>query len=282
MKTLRDLLTLSQDYLNKKGVQNPRRQAEDLLADALSISRINLYGQIDCPLQDHELDLCREMLRRRSLREPLAYITGKIEFFSCILKVDGSVLIPRQETEILVDMIVKSLEKEDLTDKVLWDVCCGSGCIAIALKKRFPELTVFASDLSPQALDLARSNAHDNGVDLQFLQGDLLQPFAGKKTDYLVCNPPYIAESEKESLEPEVRDFEPLLALISGPTGLECYESLKQTLPPYLNSAAKIWFEIGCGQGKLLETLFSTPPWTQQMVKKDWAGLDRFFLLEID
>lgn len=136
------------------------------------------------------------------------------------------------------------------------------------------------SDISPQALQLAKENALLNNVEVSLLQGDLLKPFSGQKADYLVCNPPYIAARELAALEPEVRNFEPHLALIAGNSGLEFYERIAKELHNYLKAGAKAWFELGTGQGPAVCKLFSAQPWTQCRAEQDWSGHDRFFFLE--
>jgi len=135
-------------------------------------------------------------------------------------------------------------------------LCCGSGCIAIALKKTFPDLTVYASDLSKEALTLAARNAAANGVQIQMLEGDLLAPFAGQKAHYVVSNPPYVSEEEYSQLDREVKDFEPKLALLAGTTGLEIYERLARELPAHLFPHAQVWFEIGYRQGEACRRSF--------------------------
>lgn len=280
MNTVQDILNLSTGYLVQKGIKNPKLQAEYLLCDALQLSRIQLYQQFDRPLEEQELKICRERLARRAKGEPLGYIHGKMDFYGCQISVNKDVLIPRQETEILVDKIVKQLEQVEVCGLHLWDVCCGSGCIGVSLKKKFPLLEVTLSDISPQALELAKKNAKENQVEVHFLQGDLLKPFEGKKVDYLVCNPPYIAEYEFAGLDHEVRDFEPRLALISGPTGLEMYQRLSEQMKACLAPLAKVWLEMGSSQGPSLCKLFSQSGWRNYRVDKDWAGLDRFFFLE--
>ena len=280
MKTILEVLNLSTEYLHKKGIANARRQAEEVLSDALGIKRLQLYLDFERPLVDREMDACRQKIVRRSQGEPAQYIHGQVEFFGCNIKVDRHVLIPRSETELLVEKITLALQKQDLSNKVMWDICCGSGCIGIALKKRFPELSVTLSDISPQALALARENAKINEVEVEFLEGDLLKPFIGRKAHYIVCNPPYIAEAEYPELDREVKDFEPKVALVSGKTGLEVYQRLAAELKEYLYPQAKIWMEIGFRQGNALIKEFSSPYWKQCLFEKDLAGHDRFFFLE--
>jgi release factor glutamine methyltransferase len=282
MKSILDILTLSSAYLKDRGIENPRRQAEDLISDALDITRVDLYVNYDRPLTEAELDLCRKRLARRVKGEPLAYIHGEVTFYGCQLLVNKNVLIPRPETEILVDKIVSQLAGHDLKDKVLWDVCCGSGCLGIALKKRFPDLRVILSDLSPEALAIAKQNAERNAIQVEFRQGDLLAPFEEEKADYFVCNPPYIAEHEFSGLDKEVSEYEPKMALVSGSTGLEIYHRLADDLPSHLSSKAKGWLEIGYSQGETVKALFQEGFWTSARVEKDWSGHDRFFFLEAE
>lgn len=280
MKSILDVLTLSTAYLKDKGIEYPRRQAEDLIADALGLKRLNLYLDFERPLDDKELAVCRERLLRRGKGEPLAYIRGDTAFYGCDLILNSDVLIPRQETEILVDKIVKQLVELDLKNKVLWDVCCGSGCIGISLKKKFPELTVVLSDVSDKALQVAQQNAHRNNVDVELRRGHLLDPFKGEKAHFFVCNPPYISEIEYSTLDREVTQYEPKTALVSGETGLEIYQTLAKTLPSHLFPEAHLWFEIGYRQGEAIMSIFKDQFWKGQRVEKDWAGHDRFFFLE--
>lgn len=277
MKTILEVLTLTTDYLKQKGIANARRQAEDLIADALQIKRLQLYVEFERPLTITELELCRKNLSRRAKGEPLQYIRGFVDFCDCRIRVTPDVLIPRQETELLAEMIIKELEKSECKGKVLWEVCAGSGCLGLAIKKRIPDLTVVLSDLSSAALEIAKENAKDNEVDVHFMQGDLLAPFQGQTCDFFVCNPPYISQKEYAGLDPEVRDFEPKMALIAGQSGFEFYERLSKDLAIFLKNGARAWFEIGTGQGEHVLELFSG--WKARY-EKDWSGHDRFFFLE--
>ncbi|MEI8125452.1 MAG: peptide chain release factor N(5)-glutamine methyltransferase [Parachlamydiaceae bacterium] len=282
MHTVIEILKLSTEFLKQKGIENSRRQAEDLLGDALGVGRMGLYLEHDRPLTESELNKCREWLKRRGNGEPLQYIAGKVEFFGCSLIVTPEVLIPRQETEILIDKIVQKLSTIDLEGKILWDVCCGSGCIGIALKKKFPKLHVALSDISAEALAVAKKNGIDNDVEVDYFCGDLLVPFAGRRADFIVSNPPYIAEREYATLDIEVRNYEPKGALISGPTGLEFYKRLAEELPCHLTPKGRAWFEIGTGQGEAIKRLFSSPCWVNCGFELDWSGRERFFSLEIE
>jgi release factor glutamine methyltransferase len=282
MRSLLEVLNLCTDFLKDKGIQNFRREAQDLISDALNLSRVQIYLEHDRPLTDGELTVLRERLQRRAKGEPGAYIHGSVKFLDSSIRVTPSVLIPRQETEILTDKVVQALKNENLAGKTLWDICCGSGCIGIAIKKALPALQVISSDISSEALEIARQNSRDNNVDIEFLKGDLLTPFHGRKADYLVCNPPYIAEQDWKTLEREVRDYEPLQALVSGHTGLEIYQRLANELELYLHPRGKAWFEIGAAQAEPIKNLFQRRPWKNFRPERDWAGKDRFFFLEIE
>jgi release factor glutamine methyltransferase len=264
------LLKDATEILRRSGIQDPLREAEWLLANLLGISRGELYLQqgIVVPTQEWQ-----KKIELRSQRVPLAYILGSVPFLDCMISVSPDVLIPRPETELLADKIIQELEGKDLERKVLFDVCTGSGCLAIALKKHLPDLTVIASDISNKALAKAQENAQNNGVQISFLQGDLLAPFF-QKADFVVSNPPYIAKKEFLDLEPEVKK-EPIGALVSGPTGLEMYQRLARELPDYLNVPAKIWLEIGSDQGEEIQKIFNGG-----RVEKDYSLHDRFFSLE--
>ncbi len=282
MKTLGEVLNLSAQFLKEKGCQRSRRTAEELIGFILKIKRLDLYMQFDRPIVEGELELLRPLLKRAAKGEPLEYITNEVSFYHCTLSVTLDVLIPRPETEILVDSACKQLQKEPLEGKVAWDLCTGSGCIGIAVKKACPQLTMTLSDLSSKALAVAGDNAQRNSVEVELLHGDLLAPFAGRTADFIFCNPPYISSQEFLTLDPSVKDFEPSTALVGGEDGLAFYRRLNEELTPHLNPGAKVYFEIGRGQGKALLDLFSGPKWKNPRIEKDWAGHDRFFFLEFE
>ncbi|MCC6128221.1 MAG: peptide chain release factor N(5)-glutamine methyltransferase [Chlamydiae bacterium] len=280
MKTIGELISVSIAFLQEKGLLQPRREVEELLAFVLKLKRIDLYLQYDRPVEEEEVERFREHIRRKAKKEPFEYILGQTSFYDCTIRVNPSVLIPRPETEILVDLIVKKLKEKDLSKKVFWDLCSGSGCIGIAIKKALPALHVILSDISPDALELAAENARLNEVYVELREGDLLTPFQGELADYIVCNPPYISEKEYETLDSSVARFEPKLALIGGKTGLEYYQRLAENLARFLKKGSEAFFEIGRGQGNALKQIFSMQSWAQFCVKQDWSGLDRFFFLE--
>jgi release factor glutamine methyltransferase len=273
MKTLGEILTLSADFLQKRGIDRPRRQVEELLSYVLKLPRIELYMQYDRPMMELELTQLREAIKRRAEGEPWQYIAGQVEFLGCRIQVNKNVLIPRQETEILADKILKELPATPIE---IWDVCTGSGCIGIALKKKRPDCNVVLSDISLEALAVAKENAAQNGVDIEALQGDLLKPFQGRKADLIVCNPPYIFEKDYSQLDREVRDFEPKIALIGG---LVFYQRLASELQNYLQPGAKVYLEMGTGMGAQVNNLFQGPFWKKKEILFDWASHDRYLVL---
>ncbi|SPJ31678.1 peptide chain release factor N(5)-glutamine methyltransferase [Candidatus Protochlamydia amoebophila] len=281
MTSILEGLTFLTHELAKKDKSLAKREAQDLLGSILKCDRSTLYTRHSQDLSLEEWQTCQNYLKRRMKGEPLAYIQGSIDFYGCSIQVNPFVLIPRQETEILVDKISTYLShQKKLSGKILWDLCSGSGCIGIALKKKFPQLHVISSDLSSAALSLARSNAQDNQVEVEFLQGDLLEPFEGRRAHFIICNPPYISEAEFKDLDLEVKEFEPKMALVGGETGLEIYQRLAEILPNYLYPHAKIWFEIGYKQGDSLKKIFKSSYWKRAFLENDWAGHHRFFFLE--
>lgn len=282
MKILSEVLKLSTGYLEERQIARARRSAEELIAHALQCKRLELYMAFERPMEEKELAILRQLLKRKGAGEPLEYITGHVDFYGCRLNVNPDVLIPRPETEILLDMVCKEWGDLDKSGKVAWDICCGSGCLGIGFKKKFPEFQVALADLSVQALEVCRSNARLNEVDVEFVQGDFLAPLQRRKADLVLCNPPYISESDYAALDPSVREFEPKGALVGGKTGLEFYRRLAHELPPLLNPGARVYLEIGHDQGESVKEIFELARFRKVLLKKDWAGKDRFFFLEIE
>ena len=282
MRPLGEILSLSVQYLASRNVASSRLVVELLLAHLLKMKRIDLYLHFDLPLKEEELTVLRALLKEAAAHKPVEYILQEVEFYGCRLQVSSAVLIPRKETEILVDKAVGILRKESLEGKVVLDLCAGSGCMGLSIKKTFPSLHVVLSDMSEEAVQVCVKNALQNQLDVECLLGDFLTPFAGKKADFVFCNPPYVTNGEYESLEPSVKNFEPRLALVSGPSGLEFYERLARELPAYLVKGAKLFLEIGTGQGEKLFEIFSSHFWKTKELLCDFAGHDRFFFLEIE
>ena len=281
MISLGEVLKKSSGFLSEHQVPSSRRQAEEILSYCLDIPRIDLYLQFDRPLSEQELVKIRACLKRRAKREPIQYIEGFVEFYHCRIQVSPSALIPRPETELLVDKVAQKLKAKGVKEKHLLDLCTGSGCIAIALKKQFPELKVTAVDLSREALSLAKQNAELNQVEIEWVQSDLFNALEST-FDFLISNPPYIAESVYQSLDPEVFQYEPKMALSSGETGLEIYERIFLDLKNNLKAKGLAWFEMGFNQKKSIEELALKYNLPKPFFEKDYSDKDRFFSLELE
>lgn len=269
------------EYLAGKGFHNPRLNAELLLAGMLGLKRLDLYLQYDRPLSPDELAGFRERLRRRARREPLQYIDGTAAFRDLVLKVDRRVLIPRPETELLVQEVLDWAGGRQARTAV--DVGTGSGAIALALATEGPFARVVATDVSDAALALARENHQLAAPDapVVFVSGDLLEPVRGERFDVVVSNPPYIGDEEAPSLDAEVRDWEPAGALFAGTGGLDVIRRLVPQAARALNPGGLLALEIGAEQraavcGIITETnAFGAP-----RVRPDLAGRDRVVLAE--
>ena len=209
--TLGEVLDATTEYLASRGVEHPRLDAELLLSRALGLTRIELYTQHDRPLTPDERETAREPVRRRGAREPLAYVLGDWGFRRLTLRTDRRALVPRPETEIVVDRCLALLE--GVTNPRALDVGTGTGAIALSLAQELPGATVVATDASADALGLAAENAELLGLDVELREGDLLAGVEGP-FDLVVSNPPYVAAGELAGLEPEVRDWEPRAALV--------------------------------------------------------------------
>jgi len=255
MKTVGEVLTVSSAYLEAKGCVDFRRDLELFMAGVLGCTRLGLYCAFDRPLEQLELDRLRLGLTKLGQGMPLAYVEGAVDFFGARIGVGPGVLIPRQETELLAERIASHIEQRG-TPAVLWDICTGSGCLGISLKKKFPKLEVVLSDISPVALDYAKQSARVNGVNVECLLGDLMAPFGDRQADLMVCNPPYVSEEEYAALDPSVRDFEPGLALLAGPKGVELYMRLACQVKKHLRSGGVILLELPAHRADEIEKMF--------------------------
>lgn len=277
-KTLQNALEEFAKRLKQASILNPEAEAEWLAAHGLVVPRSVLLQKRKDLLDPSLYEKLDALISRREKGEPFAYITGHVDFFGASLSIDNSVLIPRLETELLAEKIASALQKENLKGKVLWDLCTGSGALAISLKKKFPELLVFASDISRRALEKAKENALRNSVEVEFYEGDLFKPFEHKKCDFFVANPPYIDEKELQSLSHEVKAYEPHLALFAKRRGFEFYEKIAASLKNHLSPSGKAWLEMGKDQGEDLKRIFSDFP--SVIIAKDLSNHDRFLILK--
>ena len=271
--TVLDLLKWTANYFSGKGIENGRLDAELLLAEILKLNRIGLYLNFDRPVHSDELAAFRSLIERRARREPIAYILGRCEFWSLTFKVGPDVLIPRGDTETLVEAALKVLPPGGM----LLDIGVGSGAIALAICHERPDAQVEGIDLSPAALAIATENAEALGLAtrVSLRQGDLFALNGSRQYDVIVSNHPYIAIGEKTTLMPEVRDFEPHLALFAGADGLACYRALIPTAITQLKSSGTLLVEVGAGQATAVAELFAAAGYVEIFCKRDLAGIER-------
>ena len=274
-----DLIRVTTEYLQGKSVDAPRLCAEKLLAHILGCDRIDLYTQFDKLVEGEKLAAFRELVRRRSAREPIQHLLGKTEFWSLDIRCDARALVPRPETELLVGAALGLLSETE-TPKIA-DIGTGTGCIAIALAGELPKATIVASDCSADALQLAEENirAHKLSNRISLAQGDLAEPFLenGMKGtfDLVVSNPPYVASAEMSVLQPEVRDHDPAMALCGGDDGVDLIKRLLHEAPPILRAEGAIVLEIGDGQSGAVKELMCEEGWAVVHVFSDLAGIER-------
>ena len=239
-----DIIKTSADFLEKKGVPDARLDAEILLGHVLNKNRLELYLFFDRPMGKEEMDIYREYIRRRGTREPLQHIVAETGFMNLILKTTSAALIPRPETEILVE---KTLTLDIKPSARILDIGTGSGCIAIALAQSLEDVKVLGIDISTDALALAKENAVLNETQVVFQEIDILTslPKIDERFDVVVSNPPYIALSEKDQLQTEVAQFDPEQALFDGGDGLSFYHRFAEILPELLIPGGHFLFEFG-------------------------------------
>ncbi len=222
-------------------------------------------------------------IKRRLKHEPLQYILGEVYFFGLRLKIGKGVLIPRPETELLVEEAIKKISdfRFQISDLKIIDLCCGSGCIALALAKSFPEVEVYATDISDDALRYARDNAHINNIENVFFQnGHLFEPVKGERFHLIISNPPYIKSGDIENLQPEIKLYEPRDAIDGGEDGLDCYREILSQAKDYLYPKGLIMFEIDENQGVILKELAKSYGFKKIKIKKDYSQKNRIALIQ--
>lgn len=275
--TILEVINRTVPYLTKCGVDSPRLNIELLLAHVLGKKRLDLYLEFDRELDAATLDRLRTLVKRRAAGEPLQYVTGEAEFCGLKFAVDRRVLIPRPETELLVEVVTRRIANRSVPALIV-DVGTGSGCIAVALAKALPAAEIVAVDVSEAALEVARANAARHGVEkkIRFFQSDLLQNLPDSfRADAVVANPPYIAEGELAKLPKEVRDFEPVHALLAGEDGLQVIRRLVNETKRVLVPAGFLAMEIGAGQCEAVRGMFVEGGYEVAEVQKDLQGHDR-------
>ncbi len=277
MLTILEVIQKTTDFFTSKGIESARLNAETLVGHALGLKRMQLYLQFEKPLADGDLDRIRPLVKRRGQREPLQHILGTVEWAGLILKCDRRALIPRPETEYLVELIAARFEQSPPA-KIL-DLGTGSGALACALATRYPEAKVFAVDLNPEALALASENVSELGLSnrIQLVQSDWFDAVpVGEAFDLIVANPPYLADEETSAAEPEVRMFEPVSALTASEDGLADLRRIVAAAAARLQPQGWLALETGIGHhAALLELLPGAGLSTGQSVT-DLTGRDRF------
>jgi release factor glutamine methyltransferase len=279
--TVLEVIQRSTEFLAKKGVESPRLQVELLLAHLFQMPRMKLYLNFDRPLTEPELEKLRELVKRRAQREPLQHITGTANFCGLEFVVNRHVLVPRPETEILAERawnFLNQIAKEKAQPTAL-DFGTGSGCLAVTMAKKCPTAKIHALDVSTEALEVARENAaqHEVVEQIQFHQGNGFPALGSKmKFDLIVANPPYIPSDDIATLEPEVREHDPRLAIDGGVDGLDFYRLLAGESKEWLAENGRIMMEFGEGQAEAIRKIFEQQMWIVEAVERDYTQRPRF------
>ena len=277
MITVLESINLSSNYLAQKGIESPRTNAELLLADILKCKRLDLYLSFDKPLEKNEIEKYREYIKRRGNFEPLQYITGKVEFYGLELNVNLEVLIPRPETEILVETLIHHLKNE--SNQTILDIGCGSGNISIALAVNFPSLKIFCTDINEGALNVAKQNAEKHSVSdkIEFNNHNILTEDLNQFPDFdvIVSNPPYVSADEFPSLQREIKDYEPRKAVTDIADGLTFFKVISAKSFSKLKQRGKLFFEMAEGQSREVTEIMKMNSYKDIEIIKDYQNIDR-------
>lgn len=283
--TIKSLLNWTESYFENHGIDSPRLTAEILLSESLGMRRLDLYLQHDRPLEIHELVKFKPLIKRRVGREPVAYITGKKGFFEAVFKVGPGVLIPRPDTEVLVETAISQLNglaREGRSARVI-ELGVGSGAVVVSVAKACPGHSYFASDISATPLETARENAVELAdTQICFFQGEWLGAVVpGAGFDLILSNPPYIPGADIDALAPEIRDYEPTLALDGGADGLDAIRHIIRQAGSRLNSGGRLMLEMGFDQKEGVAAIAEGCDWVSDLeFIKDLAGHDRLAVLK--
>ncbi len=278
--TIGKILKWTEEYFAKAGLDTPRLDAEVLLCYVLQKERIHLYVHFDQPLSKDELAQFKGYIKERVLHKPVAYIVGHKDFMGLEFKVTEDTLIPRPDTEILVEAVISRL-KTGGEPGVIADIGTGTGAICLSLLNYLTSLKAVTVDISEKALAVAKENAQRLGLSnrIEFFHGDLLEPIKDRQFTAIISNPPYIPEGDIDTLAADVKDYEPVSALAAGPDGLDCYRRLVAAAGALLVDGGFLAMEIGINQREELEKLAKESDWGQVEVVKDLAGIDRVVIL---
>ena len=282
--TIQKLLNWVTEYLTSKGIESPRLSSELLLSNVLELKRIDLYTQFDKQVPQDQLDKLHELVKCAGLYEPVAYLTGKTEFYSLELNITADCMIPRPETELLVQRAIEFLRTRSGVQYVC-DLCTGSGCIAVAIAKNFPDARITATDISAASLEVADRNIEKHRLkeQVRLLCGDLFEPIIKQLDvshfDLIVCNPPYVSTSEYENLDKNIKDYEPQSALLAGEDGMDIYRRIIEKVDDFLQPGAALMLEIGYAQGSAVrELLEQTSTFGKIKIEKDFHDNDRIVI----
>ncbi len=279
--TIKGVLSWTTKYFSQKGIDSPRLTAEYLLSHALNLKRVELYINYDKPLTPEELKKFKLLIKRRLRHEPLAYIIGEHAFWSLNLEINPAVLIPRPETELVVEIAIDIVRKNCLQNPVILDWGTGSGAIALALKKELSQARVMATDISFAALQIAQRNMVKNKLSIGLVQGKGLNLFKKGVFDMVVSNPPYIKSEDIPHLAPEVRNYEPQIALDGGKDGLKFVRYLLKEAGVYLKKRGWVIMEIGHNQAKTVQEITQKiESWGSCNFVKDHSGIKRVVVVE--
>ena len=278
MLSVLEIIKRTTGFFEQRGVESPRLNAELIIGHALGLKRMQLYLQFERLLTEPELEKIRPLVKRRGNREPLQYVTGETEFSGLKLKVDRRALIPRPETEGLIELISQQLTAPPVS---ILDLGTGSGAIALSLAKTYPEAAVTAVDISEAALSLARENAEACGLTgrVKFVRSDWLSALPpDEKYHLIVANPPYLSDAETAEAQPEVKDFEPPMALSAGANGAAELEQIIGAVRPYLTPGGLLACETGQAQHQALLTLAADRGYARAESRCDLTGRPRYLL----
>lgn len=278
MATIQELLVLGKEKLESSGNEYAKYERKTLLEEVLGCNYLYMLMNGEEEVSPGKEEQYLQLIEKRCGHYPLQYLLGYANFMDYTFFVDENVLIPRNDTEVLVECageILDALEKqeENHTLQVL-DLCCGSGCIGISLKLYHKSICLTLSDYSDKALEVAKKNLDKYNLEAELVCGDLFQKIT-KKPDMIVCNPPYIESQVIDTLMPEVKEYEPMMALDGGEDGLDYYRRIIKEAPEYLSDRGWLMFEIGYNQGEAVLALMKETGFLDVEVKKDYAGLDR-------
>jgi len=283
MITVLESIKLSTEYLTGKGIESARTNAELLLADIINCKRLDLYLLFDRPLTENELQQYRNFIKRRGNFEPLQYIIGKVEFYGLEFIVNPSVLIPRPETELLVENILNQISKEK--EQLILDIGCGSGNISIAIAANLSNVNLIATDIIENSLIVAKENAEKHGVSkkIKFIFHDILKDDFNNfpMFDFIVSNPPYVSKENYLTLQKEIIEFEPRIAVTDDNDGYKYFRIIAEKASTKLKINGKLFFEIAQGQSEQVKQIMNENRFSNINMIKDYQNIDRIIYGEM-